>query len=160
MENRCRQLNGIRGLKDIRSINVAGDAEIGHVGDVYGYSADQVAVIIAEMRQESQPKVGNGRNSYRALNVFREEHAAYFFGRDGVINDLLTGVKQPRFMVIAGLSGSGISSVARDGLFHGLREGKLPGSESWRLVTMLPKDDPFKQMAEAFNRLEKSPDAG
>ena len=65
-----------------------------------------------------------------------------------------------KFIVIAGPSGSGKSSVARAGLFHALREGRVEGSEKWVLATMYPKSNPIEQLALSMARLVGNPSGG
>jgi ABC-type dipeptide/oligopeptide/nickel transport system ATPase subunit len=76
---------------------------------------------------------------YRSLDVFNEEDAPFFFGREHVVNKLLDSLKhEPRFLAVLGPSGSGKSSVVRAGLIPALRQGKVPGSQKWDIVTIRP----------------------
>jgi WD40 repeat protein len=85
---------------------------------------------------------------YRSLDVFNEEDALFFFGRERVVQKLLDSLKrEPRFLAVLGPSGSGKSSVVRAGLISALRQGKVPGSQKWDVVTIRPANDPFEQMA-------------
>ena len=77
-----------------------------------------------------------------------------------MVDDLLERVQQANFIVIAGPSGSGKSSVARAGLFHALRSGRLEKSDTWLLATMQPKGDPIEQLALALERATKSTQIG
>jgi WD40 repeat protein/cell division protein FtsB len=87
---------------------------------------------------------------YRSLDVFNEEDAPFFFGRDKVVKKLLDSLKrEPRFLAVLGPSGSGKSSVIRAGLIPALRQGKVPGSQNWDIVTIRPANDPFEQLAGA-----------
>ncbi len=126
----------------------------------YGLTPNEVAALVVELKRIDQPTVWNGRTPYLGLNAFQESDAEFFFGRESLVNDLLARVQKASFVVIAGPSGSGKSSVARAGLFHALREGSLPRSETWLLGAMQPKGNPLGQLAEAVARLAKSPGAG
>jgi hypothetical protein len=86
---------------------------------------------------------------YRSLDVFNEEDAPFFFGREKVVQKLLDSLKrEPRFLAVLGPSGSGKSSVVRAGLIPALRHGKVPGSQKWDIVTIRPANDPFERLAE------------
>src|SRR5262245_20716471 len=52
---------------------------------------------------------------YRGLQGFDEEHADFFFGRDGDVQQLVETLKSTRFLAVLGPSGSGKSSVVRAG---------------------------------------------
>ncbi len=104
--------------------------------------------------------VWDGRIPYLGLEAFQEGDAQFFFGREELVNDLLTRLQEARFIAIAGPSGSGKSSMARAGLFHALRQGRLERSNTWLLAAMQPKGQPLEQLARAMARLAKSPDAG
>jgi transcriptional regulator with GAF, ATPase, and Fis domain len=85
---------------------------------------------------------------YRSLDVFNEEDAPFFFGREKVVQKMLDSLKrEPRFLAVLGPSGSGKSSVVRAGLIPVLRQGKVPGSQKWEIVTIRPANDPFEQLS-------------
>jgi hypothetical protein len=50
---------------------------------------------------------------YRGLLYFREEDAAFFFGRDTTISQLTGAIKNNSLLAVVGASGSGKSSVVR-----------------------------------------------
>ncbi|MCB9136229.1 MAG: SUMF1/EgtB/PvdO family nonheme iron enzyme [Anaerolineales bacterium] len=80
---------------------------------------------------------------YRNLEVFTAEDADFFFGRESVINRLFESLNgAPRFLAVLGPSGSGKSSVVQAGLLAQLRAGKLPGSETWKIVITRPSEIP------------------
>jgi hypothetical protein len=69
-----------------------------------------------------------GRSPYPGLNAFDEADAAVFFGRDDDVRAIVERLNHLRafggkrcFLLIAGASGSGKSSVLRAGLLAGLR---------------------------------------
>ena len=84
---------------------------------------------------------------YRGLQYFREEDAAFFFGRELAIAELYQAVQQRPFIALVGPSGSGKSSVVRAGLVPKLRkETQSP----WEIVTMVPGGRPFRHLASAL----------
>ncbi|ABW10032.1 transcriptional activator domain [Parafrankia sp. EAN1pec] len=73
---------------------------------------------------------------YKGLARFDEADAAYFFGRQRLIAQLVTGCVAAPLLTVVGPSGSGKSSVVRAGLLPALRAGALPGSERWRYTPL------------------------
>ena len=84
---------------------------------------------------------------FRGLEVFDEEHAEFFFGREALTKELVEQLRGDRFLAVLGPSGSGKSSVVRAGLVPSLRRGDLPGSAKWRIEIMRPGDSPMDALA-------------
>src|SRR5512147_2830 len=139
-------------IRDVSGeVNVAG-------GDIYkGFTAEQVSALIKQISSTFRPKKFDGRCPYKGLDVFEEEDAELFFGRERLVEDLLSRVKESRTVFITGPSGSGKSSLVRAGLLHALKQGAIKGSNSWLYETMKPGREPIKDLALAFSRL-KGPD--
>jgi DNA-binding SARP family transcriptional activator/ABC-type glycerol-3-phosphate transport system substrate-binding protein len=92
------------------------------------------------------------RNPYKGLRAFREADAADFFGRERLVDDLLTRFGAgPGALVIVGPSGSGKSSVVHAGLVPALRAGRGPGS-SLLVATMTPGRQPFGRLETALHQ--------
>ena len=85
---------------------------------------------------------------YRGLGVFREEDAAFYFGRETDLERLLAAVDRHQLVAIVGASGSGKSSLARAGLFPALRRRDI--GPTYQLVDMVPGRDPFLALARAL----------
>jgi WD40 repeat protein/transcriptional regulator with XRE-family HTH domain len=96
-------------------------------------------------------------NPYRGLRLFTEADAATFFGRESLVQQLLTrlgeGGELARFLAVVGPSGSGKSSVVRAGLLPALRGGGLPGSEQWYVADLLPGAQPLEALVAALCRV-------
>jgi WD40 repeat protein/serine/threonine protein kinase/DNA-binding XRE family transcriptional regulator len=90
-------------------------------------------------------------NPYKGLLAFDEADMENFFGRETLIHSLLSrlgeGSDLARFLALIGPSGSGKSSLARAGLIPALRQGGLPGSDSWYMVTFTPGAQPLAELA-------------
>jgi WD40 repeat protein/energy-coupling factor transporter ATP-binding protein EcfA2 len=84
---------------------------------------------------------------YRGLQVFDEESAEFFFGREADTQRVLEKLKAGRFLVVLGPSGSGKSSLVRAGVVPSLRRGALPGSESWEIEVLTPGAHPLAALA-------------
>src|SRR5215207_9911306 len=134
--------------------NVGGDIRIGHT---IGYTVEQVSVLLKQITTTLQPKAFDGRCPYKGLEVFEEEDAELFFGRERLVNELVGRVKESRTVFITGPSGSGKSSLVRAGLIHALKQGAIKSSDRWLYETMKPGREPIKDLALAFSRL-KSPE--
>jgi WD40 repeat protein/serine/threonine protein kinase len=101
------------------------------------------------------------KNPYKGLRPFYEPDARDFFGRDVLIEKLIDRLKakkgEDRFLALVGPSGSGKSSVIRAGLLPALRQGVVPGSESWYAIQMLPGEHPLEELEIALLRIAVNP---
>lgn len=87
---------------------------------------------------------------YRGLNFFREEDAAYYFGREAAAAELARLVSQQPCIALVGASGSGKSSLLRAGLLPRLRRDR---AAPWEFATLTPGDNPLRQLAAALTPL-------
>ncbi len=95
------------------------------------------------------------KNPYKGLRSFDEADAADFFGREILVEQLVHRLShsrtgQKRFLAVVGPSGSGKSSLVKAGLIPALRQGAMSGSDRWFYVTMLPSDQPIRELAVAL----------
>lgn len=88
------------------------------------------------------------RNPYKGLRAFTERDAPDFFGRDDLVERLVSALRDGRLVSLVGPSGSGKSSVVAAGLVPRIRAGALTGSERWRIARMVPGTNPLRE-AEA-----------
>ena len=101
---------------------------------------------------------GAVRCPYRGLQVFEQEHAEFFFGREALVGQLAETLNAlpygrgeswrggaARFLAVLGASGSGKSSLVRAGLIPALRAGAAPGG--WVAVVMTPGERPLEELA-------------
>src|SRR3984885_11228770 len=72
---------------------------------------------------------------YRGLLAFEPEDRAYFFGREGVVRELIERLRPGGLVAVVGASGSGKSSVLRAGLIAAVRAGEVAVIERVVLVT-------------------------
>jgi DNA-binding SARP family transcriptional activator len=98
-------------------------------------------------------------NPYVGLHAFDEADEDRFFGREGLVTELIHALERHRFVAVVGPSGSGKSSVVRAGLLPAIRRGALPHSESWFVATMLPGADPVDALETALLRVAVNPPA-
>ncbi|HEX9044573.1 MAG TPA: BTAD domain-containing putative transcriptional regulator [Candidatus Limnocylindrales bacterium] len=94
------------------------------------------------------------RNPYKGLRAFGEADSADFFGREALVGRLVVrledALRADRFLLVAGPSGSGKSSVVRAGLVPALRARAVAESAGWRIATMVPGMSPFRELAAAL----------
>ncbi len=84
---------------------------------------------------------------FRGLQVFDEEHASFFFGREVLTQHLVEQLRTDRFLAVIGPSGSGKSSLVRAGLMPQVRQDMLPVSRTWPIVIMKPGSQPLDTLA-------------
>ncbi len=100
-------------------------------------------------------------NPYKGLAAFEEIDFANFFGRDALIDSLLTKLRDQepgeQFLAVIGPSGSGKSSVVQAGIIPRMRRGTLPGSSKWFVVEMLPGSHPLEELEAALLRIAVNP---
>jgi hypothetical protein len=88
---------------------------------------------------------------YRGLEAFRERDRHLFFGRQRIVVELIERLRGKRLLAIIGRSGSGKSSLVLGGLIPALKNGALPGSQSWRyLPPLMPSEHPLRSLASAL----------
>ena len=86
---------------------------------------------------------------YRGLVAFTEADTEFFFGRQQIVDGLLSRLRRdPRFLTVLGPSGSGKSSVVQAGLIPQVRSGKVPGSDHWGIIVIRPAVQPFDELAK------------
>jgi WD40 repeat protein/transcriptional regulator with XRE-family HTH domain len=110
----------------------------------------------------SSTKSFDGRCPYKGLDVFEEEDAELFFGRERLVQDLVGRVKESNTLFIIGPSGSGKSSLVRAGLIPALKQGAIKNlhSERWLYETMKPGRDSIGELARVISSLAKTTKAG
>lgn len=125
--------------------------------EIVGYTAEQVGVLISQIRATFQPKPFDGTCPYVGLAAFQESDARYFFGRERWVADLLGRLAHTRYLLVGGASGSGKSSLVRAGLLPALKKGALPGSEHWLYGSLKPGRKPLDALATAISQLARNP---
>jgi WD40 repeat protein len=147
---------------DNSSIAVGAISAGGNIGDISintGYSVEQVSVLITQISATFQPRPFDGRCPYKGLDVFKVEDAELFFGREKLVNDLVSRIKDSRTIFITGPSGSGKSSLVRAGLLHALKQGAIKDSERWLYATMKPGRDPISGLGRVVSSWANSTNA-
>jgi transcriptional regulator with XRE-family HTH domain len=91
---------------------------------------------------------------YRGLNVFQEQDAAFFFGREAATAVVLDRMSRllggQGLLVVSGVSGAGKSSLLRAGVLPRIREVGLaaaPEAASWPRLVFTPTRTPLDELA-------------
>ncbi len=97
------------------------------------------------------------QNPYKGLRAFQATDARDFFGREALIQKLVSRMNEKtrleRFLAVVGPSGSGKSSLVRAGLVPALWRGDITGSERWFVVEMIPGLRPLDELEIALSRV-------
>ncbi|MEU1457244.1 nSTAND1 domain-containing NTPase [Streptomyces avermitilis] len=79
---------------------------------------------------------------YRGLEPFTAHHKAWFHGRETAVEEALTALRSnQKLLLLLGPSGAGKSSLIQAGILPALAEGRLPGSDHWKTLTVRPGED-------------------
>jgi formylglycine-generating enzyme required for sulfatase activity/predicted Ser/Thr protein kinase len=89
-------------------------------------------------------------NPYRGLLAFEAEHRALFFGRGAEIRAVIERLRADAFVLVAGDSGAGKSSLCRAGVVPHVCEGALADGRQWRAVRLVPGRHPVAALAAAL----------
>lgn len=103
----------------------------------------------SEQGTDSRPLVFR---PYRGLLAFQPQHSRFFFGRDREVTEIKTALaqlqqqKKPRFLIVAGASGSGKSSVVLAGALPQL----LAAEEGLSPLIIRPGSEPQKALEQVL----------
>jgi eukaryotic-like serine/threonine-protein kinase len=84
---------------------------------------------------------------YRGLRAFDAEHRAVFFGRDGDVRAVLDRLRTEGFVLVAGDSGVGKSSLVAAGVLPALADGALAPGVRFASVRAVPGRRPVASLA-------------
>jgi WD40 repeat protein/DNA-binding SARP family transcriptional activator len=113
-----------------------------------------IAELVAALLGALGRSLGDGRrvNPYRGLRAFDEADAENYFGRSGLVEDVVERLSGgARLVLLVGASGTGKSSVVRAGVLPQLR------MRDWFVATMLPGGAPYAELAVALTRVAVAP---
>src|SRR5512139_1215219 len=90
-------------------------------------------------------------NPFPGLRSFEPDEDHLFFGRESRIDELLTRLRQSRFLSVVAVSLKNKSSLIRSGLIPSLYSGLMTKAGSnWRVVLFRPGEDPIGHLADAL----------
>ncbi|RKG86714.1 nSTAND1 domain-containing NTPase [Corallococcus terminator] len=91
-------------------------------------------------------------NPYRGLQPFEAAHRGVFFGRESEVREVLDRLRGDAFVLLAGDSGVGKSSLCRAGILPALAAGLESGARgsAWAVVSCTPGRRPLESLVEAL----------
>lgn len=92
------------------------------------------------------PRIPEG-NPYRGLQPFQAEHRALFFGRGAEVRAIVERLRSEPFVLVAGDSGVGKSSLCRAGVLPLIEEGALAGGRTYAPAVLEPGRRPLEALA-------------
>ena len=119
-------------------------SKVAQVSDAPG----ELTQLLAAVRGEAESVVQEAICPYRGLDAFREEDAAFFYGRGSAVDELVRKVREHAFVLVVGRSGSGKSSLVYAGLLPTLRQAR---DQFWSVLSLSPGRFPLRALAAAFN---------
>jgi formylglycine-generating enzyme required for sulfatase activity len=121
----------------------------------YG-SAEPVRDALEELAARARSHPVPEGNPYRGLLAYEAEHRALLFGRDAEVAALVDRLRAEPFVLVAGDSGFGKSSLCRAGVLPRVADGNLrrPGAPPrFAVVTLLPGRRPLSALAATLGPL-------
>lgn len=101
--------------------------------------------IAAELAAEKEPPKGDEPAPYVGLMAFQQADADRFFGREDLVEDLVSRLRERRFVGVFGVSGSGKSSLLRAGLAAEIVKER--GGAGAPVVVFTPGQHPIEECA-------------
>jgi WD40 repeat protein len=111
--------------------------------------AGDVVVALEAARERAQVPADVVVCPFKGLAAFEPEDAAFFFGRERLVAEMVARLAGAPMLGLVGPSGSGKSSVLRAGLLPALGQGVLPGSETWAIALLRPGEHPLQALHDA-----------
>jgi hypothetical protein len=112
----------------------------------------QSIATLERFKPDLAPELDEASCPYRGLSAFREQDRSVFFGREPLIAELVTKLKESRFLAVLGPSGSGKSSLVLAGLLPILAD-----SREWEIYpTMVPGSNPLANLATSIKPKERT----
>ncbi len=113
--------------------------------------------LVAGIRGEAlgpAPRVEIERGSpFRGLEAFGEQDAAFFFGREELVNNMVLKAQLQNVLAVVGPSGSGKSSAVQAGLIPALRQTAAKTGAEVSFITVRPGRHPLLNLARAVASL-------
>lgn len=134
---------------------VAGRAAVerGQLREVQDELAGEVVELQAARERIRQQHAGDDPLvvcPFKGLAAYEMADAAYFFGRERLVAELVARLVGTTLLAVVGPSGSGKSSVVRAGLLPALASGVLPGSDGWTQALLRPGARPAHELRGAL----------
>jgi len=114
-------------------------------------SGNEVRSALAQLTPEARVGAIPEGNPYPGLRSFDTDRAGLYFGRDSEVRDVLERLASEGFVVVAGDSGVGKSSLCRAGLLP--RVQRWFGTDRvWQSATVVPGGSPCRSLAVSLGQ--------
>ena len=113
-------------------------------------SANELRDALEQLTPAARPTAIPEGNPYRGLATFEAEHRALFFGRTGAIRGVVDRLRTDAFVLVAGDSGVGKSSLCRAGVLPMIEAGGFEDGRTWSVVSVVPGRRPVAALAVAL----------
>ena len=106
---------------------------------------------LAEFDSALAPVLDPDNPPYLGLKIFESGHHHFFFGRQRLIDILLSQLEGNHLLAVVGPPGSGKSSLVLGGLVPSLQANALMGSRDWRYdILMAPGSNPLTSLTQLW----------
>ena len=133
-------------VEALRELSPPDSPQITHIN--FAAQTRLVKQITVATDTTDQFKTMPGVCPYQGLFAFQEENAAFFFGRETFVDQLVNVVQQKPIVMVTGPSGSGKSSVVYAGLVPYLHHGG-----EWEIAELRPGIQPIQALAASLSPL-------
>ena len=114
-------------------------------------SAEPLREALEALRESGPVPLAETSRPYPGLHAFGGPERGVFFGRSAEVRALMERLRAEPFVLVAGDSGVGKSSLCRAGLLPRVTEGAL--GEGWEAVALVPGRHPLGALAAALAEL-------
>lgn len=117
--------------------------------------------LLAALREQAtswhlEPAEQSEVEPYKGLAPFDEKDAPFFFGRKNQTSELISYLRDHRFLAVTGASGSGKSSIVRAGVIPAIKNGAIEGSKEWLVEVINPTNHPLKELSAKLTKDNES----
>ncbi len=109
-------------------------------------NGNEMRAALMQFTPETRRNIVPEGNPYRGLHAFEMEHQNLFFGRDSEIRMVLERLSVEPFVLVAGDSGVGKSSLCRAGVLPRVNDW-FEKNRNWHIATMIPGKRPVTSLA-------------
>jgi hypothetical protein len=113
-------------------------------------SVSQAEMVVSQTIVDSAVPLPAG--PYPGLRPFEPNEWAIFFGREPMIDEVVTRLLSRQIVVVHGSSGCGKSSLIRAGVLPRLELEHARGGIGWKTAAVRPEDRPLRNLGRALAR--------
>ena len=95
-------------------------------------------------------------NPFIGLRPFNTEEDVSFFGRENILNKIISNIQSKRFSSIIGYRYSGKTSLINAGVVPRLKQLETHFKEKWHVIRLEPDEDPIGNLASSISEFMES----